>query len=330
MRKILIIFTLFALSTGKLVGQQLPSWSSYYETGFVWNPALTAKWNTAETSVTHRQDWIGFDGAPQYSNVSFQMPFISGYHTKSAFGVFVERDKVGPQEKFGAAMTYNYRFRPQLFGKRDDVLSLGMLVNLAQYRHDLRGSIVFDPTNLTLNTDDVSTLLHPNVGMGAFYISVSDFYAYQKSHFYGGLSINQLLPGPIAKFQGRGDNVALFEIQASRHATLHGGYRHIPFRKPYFYEPSLMVIYVGSSAIHALAHLRYEMMHAFWLAGGVATTGECFAQVGVILDRQSFLKKIVKDGSLRMGIKSSWHLGSVSQLARPGLEFYGAYIFEKE
>jgi type IX secretion system PorP/SprF family membrane protein len=330
MRKILIIFTLFAVSTGQLVGQQLPSWSSYYENGFVWNPALTAKWNNAETSVTHRQDWIGYDGAPQYSNISFQMPFISGYHTKSAFGVFVERDKVGPQEKYGAAVTYNYRFRPQWFGKRDDVLGLGMMINLAQYRFDLSNAVIYDPNSLNINTQDISGVLHPNVGMGAFYISVSDFYAYQKSHYYAGLSINQLIPSPIATFRGRGDNVALLDIQSSLHATLHTGYRYIPFRKRYFYEPSLMIIYGGGRAIHAMAHARYEMMHAFWLAAGGASTGECFAQAGVILDKDSFMKKIVKDGSLRIGLKSSWNLGSIGQLALPGLEFYSAYIFGLE
>ena len=328
MRRVIYLFLILWCSA--LDAQQLPAWSSYYETGFVWNPALTAKWNMAETTVNHRQDWIGFEGAPQYTNISFQTPFISGYHTKSAMGVFVERDKVGPQEKYGAAISYNYRFRPQWFGKRDDVLGLGMLFNIAQYRFNITNAVIYDPGQLAINTQDVSQVIHPNVAMGAFYISVSDFYAYQKSHFYAGLSINQLITSPIATFRGRGDNIALFNIQATRHATLHVGFRHIPFRKPYFYEPSVMVIYGGGHAVHAMAHMRFELIDEFWLAGGLATTGEFFGQAGVILDKYSFLKKVVKDGSLRVGLKASWNLGSVGQLARPGLEFYGAYHFVLE
>ena len=228
--------------------QQLPSWSSYYETGFVWNPALTARWNSNEVSITHRQDWIGFEGAPQYTNISFQHPFISGYNTKSAIGVFVERDKVGPQEKIGAAITYNYRFRPQLFGKRDDVLGIGFLANMSRYQFSLQNETVYDKDQLTVDFSEASTVFNPNVSLGAFYISVSDFYAYQKSHYYVGLSVNQLIPGKIATFQGRSDNVSLTSIQAAMHATMHIGYRHIPFRKKYFYEPNLMVIYL--SLIH--------------------------------------------------------------------------------
>jgi type IX secretion system PorP/SprF family membrane protein len=315
---------------GLVNAQQLPSWSSYYETGFVWNPALTAKWNNSETSLTHRQDWIGFDGAPQYTNISFQLPFIGGYHTKSAMGVFVERDAVGPQEKIGAAVTYNYRFRPQLFGKRDDVLGLGFLANVSRYQFNLQNAVVYDPNSLTIDFSESSTIIHPNVGLGAFYISVSDFYAYQKSHYYAGISFNQLIPGSIARFRGRGDNLSLAEIQSGFHSTLHVGRRYIPFRKKYFYEPNVMIIYGWTKSVMAIAHMRYELMNAFWVAGGLATTGECFGQVGVILDKHSFVRKMVKDGSLRIGLKTSWNIGSVGQLAKPGLEIYSAYIFGLE
>ena len=310
--------------------QQLPSWSSYYETGFVWNPALTAKWNSVETSVTHRQDWIGIDGAPQYSNISFQIPFVSGYHTKSAMGFFVERDVVGPQEKIGGAVTYNYRFRPQFFGKKDDVLGIGFLANLSRYQYNLQNVVVYDKSQLTLDFSQASSVINPNLGIGAFYISVSDFYALQKSHYYAGVSVNQLIPGTLATFKGRADQVSLATIQASLHATMHVGYRYIPFRKKYFYEPDLMVIYGLSKGIHAMAHIRYEMMHSFWMAGGLTTTGESFAQAGVILDKFSFMKSIVQEGSLRIGLKASWNVGSVRRLANAGLEFYGAYVFEVE
>jgi len=329
MKKYFFTF-IIALMCWNANAQQLPSWSSYYESGFVWNPALTAKWNSNELAVTHRQDWIGFEGAPQYTNISFQHPFISGYHTKSALGVFIERDKVGPQEKIGAAITYNYRFRPQFFGKSDDVLGIGFLANLSRYQFSLQNETVYDKDQLTIDFSEASTVFNPNVSLGAFYISVSDFYAYQKSHYYVGLSFNQLIPGKIATFQGRSDNVSLASLQARMHATMHVGYRHIPFRKKYFYEPNLMVIYGVSKSVQAMAHVRYEAMHAFWLAGGVCTTGESFGQAGVILDKWSFAKKLVKDGSLRLGLKASWNVGSVRRIAGAGLEFYGAYIFEME
>lgn len=310
-----------------VAGQQLPSWSSYYETGFVWNPALTAKWNQFEMAFVHRQDWIGFQGAPQYTNISIQHPFISGYYTKSAAGVFLERDAAGPIEKIGAAVTYNYRFRPKLFGKRDDVLGLGFGANVARYQYNPSNAVLFSPDEFNLDLSGISYLIHPNVNLGIFYISVSDFYAYQKSHYYAGMSVNQLVPGKIARFLSRNDNITLAGIQARPHATLHVGYRHIPFRKKHFYEPSLMVLYSPLKSFHAMAHVRYEATHAFWLAGGVASTGEAFGQAGVILDKHSMLKKLVKDGSLRLGVKASWNVGSIRRIGNLGMEVYGAYVF---
>lgn len=53
------------LSFFTLKAQQLPSWSSFFESGFIWNPALTARNQSNEALLTHRQDWLGFEGAPQ-------------------------------------------------------------------------------------------------------------------------------------------------------------------------------------------------------------------------------------------------------------------------
>ncbi|MCZ2100089.1 MAG: PorP/SprF family type IX secretion system membrane protein [Chitinophagales bacterium] len=324
------LFAFLVVLNYSLSGQQLPAWSSFYETGFVWNPALTAKLNAAEVSLTHRQDWLGFKGAPEYTNLSFQMPFRSEFYTKSAIGVFIERDKIGPQEKYGGAVTYNYRFRPQMFGQQEDVLGLGMLFNLSQYRYNISETIVYDPSGLILNLEEGSTVLNPNISLGAFYISVSEFYALQKSHYYVGLSLNQLVPSSLAKFYGRGDNQSLQKIQATPHVMLHTGYRFIPLRSKHFYEPQVMLIYGLEKSIQAMASLRYELIHKFWIAGGVATTGEVFGQAGVILGNQSFMKNVVKDGMLRIGLKSSINIGSIRQIALPGLEFYGAYVFSLE
>ena len=311
-------------------GQQLSSWSSYYETGFIWNPALTAKWNTGEFIATHRQDWLGFDGAPEYSNFSFQLPFIAGYNTKSAIGVFFERDKVGPLEKLGGAFTYNYRFYPRFFGNKDDVFSIGFMVKIGRYQFNIANVVAFDPDRLLINVGEPTSLISPNSGIGFFYNTASDFYAHQKSHYYVGLSLNQLVPSNIVQFTGRSDNLSLARIQSGFHATIHGGYRYIPFRSGHFFEPNLMIIYGLERGIHAMVNLRYELINVFWLAGGIATTGEVFSQLGVVFDNNSILGNMVKNGSLRLGIKTSYQLGKVKVFGAMGFEFYGAYLFELE
>ena len=76
MKQILYIVIIVLGILTSLQAQQRPSWSSFYENGLIWNPALTAKWNRWEVSATHRKEWVGFDDAPAYSTVTFQLPFL--------------------------------------------------------------------------------------------------------------------------------------------------------------------------------------------------------------------------------------------------------------
>ena len=312
------------------MSQQLPSWSSYYETGFVWNPALTARWNATELSLTHRQDWMGFDDAPKYSNVSFQYPFIRGVYleTKAAIGGFIERDVVGPIQKISGALTYNYRFRPQFLGNRRDVLGIGIVANYGWYQVDLSRAKAYDESTLTIDLSEDSRKGVPNVGVGAFYISVSDREAYTKSHYYMGLSLNQLIPNKLAEFNSQGAATGLSAIQSSLHATMHLGYRSVPVRAGYFIEPNLMFIYSLKKGIHAMASFKYEMIDTFWASAGVSTAKEAYGQLGYIFDRNSILQDIVLDGALRVGLKVSYNLGSFRVISGTGVEFYAAYVFE--
>lgn len=273
---------------------------------------------------------MGFDNAPQYTNLSFQYPFVRGrfLETRAAIGGFLERDAVGPLEKIGGALTYNYRFRPQLLGNQRDVLGIGLMASYSRFQIDLSKAVAFDQNTLTVDLSEASDMGAINAGVGLFYKSVSDKEGFTKSHYYLGLSLNNLIPGNMAEFNSRGDFTGLTAIQSSLHATMHLGYRSVPLRAGYFLEPNLMLIYSVRKGIHAMASFRYELIDTFWGAAGISTVGEVYGQLGYIFDRNSVLKNIVKDGSLRMGIKVSYNVGSFRTVAGTGLEFYSAYVFE--
>lgn len=273
---------------------------------------------------------MGFENAPQYTNLSFQYPFFKGrfLETKAAIGGFLERDAVGPLEKIAGAITYNYRFRPQILGNRSDVLGIGLVASYSRFQVDLSKAVAFDQNSLTVDLSEASEKGAPNAGVGLFYKSVSDKEGYTRSHYYLGFSVNNLIPTNMAEFNSRGDFTGLTAIQSSLHATMHLGYRSVPSRAGYFLEPNLMMIYSARKGIHAMASFRYEMIDAFWGAAGISTVGEAFAQFGYIFDRNSILKNIVRDGSLRMGVKVSYNVGSFRTVAGTGLEFYSAYVFE--
>jgi len=303
-------------------GQQLPAWSTFYENGFIWNPALTAKWNSWEASATHRREWQGFEDAPEHVTMSFQMPFLRKF-TKASFGTYIEYDKVGPFTSVNLAGTYTYRIRSRLFGNRDDVLSMGFMGKFGQVRFEPKSLVAFDGLEGEISLkEQSSSVITPNVSIGLFYISVSDFYSF-KSHYYAGVSLNNLVPTTLI-------DVPLGDIRSGLHATVHAGYRHFPRRAKHYIEPNMMIIYGFAKAINVMANVRYEATNRFWMSAGLVSHGEVFGQFGLIFNDRSALKKLVKDGTLRIGIKMDYNVGNYRRLTGFGSEIYLAYLFEME
>jgi len=302
--------------------QQNQSWSSFYEVGFLWNPALTARWNTWEVSALVRKEWTDFENSPESGNISFQYPVIKR-RTVLSFGGYVDYDKVGPFTQGTMAGTIAYKIRPRLFENRDDVLSLGGNVSIQNRRFDPTSAKAFDgiegDRNLIIQE---SNAFSPSLSLGAYYVSVSDFYSF-KSHYYFGLSGNQLIPSKL-DVNGVGD------IIGATNLTAHAGYRHFPKRSPYYVEPNIFVNYSFTKAINVMANLRYERVNRYWFSVGAVSSGELFGQIGFIFNDRSFLGSLVKDGILRIGTRIDYQIAGVGQFAGMGYSAYVAYLFERD
>lgn len=317
------ILFIFSLSSFYLNAQQSPNWSSFYESGFIWNPALTARWNSWELTATSRQEWSGFENAPRYNTIGFQYPFIKNI-VKVSLGTFVEMDRVGPYESLGFGATYAYKIYPKLFGQKDGVLTFGITAKVNQFRFKQDKLIGFDGVgNENFVSDDNDNFLNPNLNFGIFYNSVSDFYAHEP-HFYFGASINNVIPLENKLAQTAG-------WKFLPHINLHGGLRMKPSRRSkYYYEPSIMISYVNSKTMNVMAHIRYEMEQKYWGAIGLVSSGEVFGQIGFIFNDRSVLGWLVQDGILRLGTKIDYSIGSLSQFAGIGYEAFIAYTFSNE
>jgi type IX secretion system PorP/SprF family membrane protein len=315
-----------------LDGQQLASWSSFHETGFVWNPAMTARYTQWEFSGTHRQEWLGFDDAPQVSTVSFQMPFYQNVNISSA-GAYLERDQVGPFENYSFGISYAFKFSPKLQRRGiQDELSIGFSLKGSRYQFNRNILTFFDGNENTIanSLDDTYQSIVPNLSLGVFYSSRNAFQNYNKSFYFAGVSVNQLAPLKAVSIKLPGDNIETWDIRLQPHLLTNVGYRYYPFRAKAFIETNIMSLYSLSNSLHALASCRYEWENSWWLSGGGVTNGEFFVQTGVIFGPKSKLKKIVKDGALRIGVKGDFHAGKLSLYSRTGYEVYLAYTFEVE
>ncbi|MBK8357378.1 MAG: PorP/SprF family type IX secretion system membrane protein [Saprospiraceae bacterium] len=318
--RLFISLLLITISTC-LSGQQIANWSSFYENGFIWNPALTAKWTALDVSLSHQQMWTGFDGAPQYSTLSFQYPFYKyGKSSGAGIGLLIEQDKVGPFAKLGAGLSYSFRLEPQLFGNSEDMLSLGVAVRLGKYSYSPDNVITYDGLANDPNLmNEIDGSIKPNFSAGFYYMSAPSNYALQ-SHYYIGFSVLQGYPTRI---------FSMPELNTQYHMTLHLGYRYFASRRAEsFIEPDIMVIRSGKNNIHAMANIRFEQLNRFWLAGGGATSGEIFVQTGVILNSDSFLGKFVQDGNIRIGVKADYTVGLLAQYGGIGYEAFFNYHFD--
>ena len=320
--KIIVVLSFLCYSTMSQA-QQTASWSSFYENGFIWNPALTARWNAWELSATLRQEWSGFQDAPEYGTVGFQYPFIRN-KIKTTIGAYAETDKVGPYESVGLGGTYTYKLYTGLFGIRDGVLTLGLGAKINQFRFNALNLVSYDgiESDFTIPEDGYK-YYRPNVSFGVFYNSVSDFYSHFP-HFYFGASITNALP--------YGSEIPPYgSWQSVPHVHLHGGMRLKKSKRSDSYvEPSVMVSYAYTKVINVMANVRYEKEQKYWAAIGGVSNGEVFAQAGLIFNDQSVLGWLVNDGLLRIGTKVDYSLGSIGQFAGMGYEAYVAYMFSEE
>lgn len=309
------------MCTMQVYAQQLSQWSSFYENGFMQNPALTARWNTWELSTTYKREWTGFDGGPEVGTIGFQYPFIRRF-TKMTMGAYVSYDRVGPLNTMNYALTYAYKIRTKWFGNRDDVLSFGLKGGLINYRFDPTNLRPYDKPDVDFNALTRQNSFTPNIAGGAYYTSVSDFYSF-KSHYFMGLAVSNVIPSSINTLHND-------FITSVPHVFMHGGYRYFPWRAKYYFEPSLFVTYAYQRPFNAMASCRFEMTDKFWLNGGGSTNGEIFFQTGVIFDKNSIIGSIVQDGILRMGVKADYSLSSLRKYSGIGYEFYMAYLFSNE
>lgn len=329
----LLVVLYCGIFTYKVNAQQLVSWSSFYETGFIWNPALTARYTQWELSGTHRQEWVGYDDAPEITTISFQLPFYQKNFTSSCGGAYVERDMVGPFENYTFSLAYAYKFRPKLLGRGIwDELSIGFSAKASKYQFN-RGKLTFFDSYETLyasTLDESYPSFTPNLSIGVNYSTRNAMQNYHKSYFFCGIAAYQLIPSKLLHIDLPEDRTDSWDITSQPHIFTNLGYRHYIFRSENFIEYNLMAITTMNFANHAMASFKFETGNQWWISGGAVTNGEIFVQTGVIFGPKSKLKKIVKDGKLRIGIKGDFHAGKLALLSRTGYELYMAYTFETE
>lgn len=164
------------LLAGDGLGQHTPLTSQYLFNGLVINPAYAGSRDVLSGTLTHRQQWVGFEGAPVTQTLAVHAPVR---RSPVGLGLMVYNDRIGVSNETGILSNYAYRIRMANKAK----LALGFGAGLSFYRAKWTQVAIVDGSDASF-AGDTRGALRPNFSAGVLY---------QTKNWYAGASVPFLL-----------------------------------------------------------------------------------------------------------------------------------------
>jgi type IX secretion system PorP/SprF family membrane protein len=216
--------------------------SQYMFNGFVTNPATTGSNEIFSFNISHRSQWMGFEGAPKTQILGLNWPLKN---PKTALGILVINDEIGSRSNKSLFLNYAYRIITSS-GK----LSFGLKggVTAGRFKPDDIGN------NEVIFSDKLNNYMLPNFGLGIYY--------YTKS-YYAGASI-PLIFGYKDGSNGQGLTI-YHSMSRYRYYFTAGFSRQI--NNEIKLEPSFLVSFEKTSVI---PEINCNMIYKDVLTGGLS------------------------------------------------------------
>lgn len=198
----LIILAFFAMATVK--AQQLPLYSNYIFTPYVFNPAMSGLNGVTEIAVINKRQWTGVQGAPNTSAIMANGDLSEQKFGWSAYAYNDQTDIVSRSAIYGS---YAYHIK---FSEKNSV-SLGLSAGYMNNAIDHSG----------INVDDVNDpLLYSNLNDGATF-DINFGVMLKLGDFMLGASAPQLLAPPVVYTDNYGGTI---QYQLIRHYIVNTQY----------------------------------------------------------------------------------------------------------
>jgi type IX secretion system PorP/SprF family membrane protein len=160
-----LIFLLACVNS--VFAQQHPMVSQYLFNHTFLNPAYAGSQRAFSSSVHHRRQWWGIDGAPVTSILALDGMLKGG---NNALGMIITHDKIGVTTESELLLNYAYH----LTLTRGHRLSFGLRAGMGHYSANFSNLTLWDPNDPVYNFNITGRLL-PKAGFGAFYYSEKAF-----------------------------------------------------------------------------------------------------------------------------------------------------------
>ncbi len=255
MKQKVLYLAIFLLFGAGAFAQQDALVSQYMFNGLYLNPAYAGSHAYWSSSLTYRNQWVRFDGAPTTFIAAVDGPIPD---KNMGLGFIFMNDCIGVTKQNAFMANYSY----QLKINETDKLAFGINAGVSQFNADLTQLTVWDQDEIFQK--DLTGRLIPKAGLGAYYYS---------KKFYAGLSVPTLLA-----YQDEDGYTFSADLSKSsflrRHYLLTGGYV-IDLKREFKLKPSLLLKYTENAPLQADFNLSVVYKDMIWLGSSFRTEDAC-------------------------------------------------------
>jgi type IX secretion system PorP/SprF family membrane protein len=223
MRAYIIIILTLAYSLNLQAQEKVMLYSHYTFNGLAINPGTAGTYGMLSTSLSHRSQWIGFEGAPSYNVFAVHTPLKN---SRTGIGFLTLNESAGLRKQTG--LYFNYAHRLSLGG---GILSMGLKAGLSMGAYEQVETGYDD----FLYNENALKYVVPNFGLGVFYYT---------SKFHAGISV----PSILGYNAGSNGEIVPYHDFSKYACYLTAGYK-MPVGTDWKVYPSVFMKYEKSSGI---------------------------------------------------------------------------------
>jgi type IX secretion system PorP/SprF family membrane protein len=237
---------LLMLMTVSLSAQQDPQYNLYQFNPLVINPAYAGARDALQVIGAHRQQWLGFPGAPVTSCLSVHAPVFG---RKLGVGLTVVNDEIGPRNVISAYGNIAYILKIS----EDMKLSFGVNAGYNRYQ--------FNFTEISFKNGEAPAELYQNVTPGT--LDLNSGLLLRSKSFFVAVSASHLNNPNVYTYQPAATSAGEFTYKLRTHYFVMAGYSFILGDNAVF-APTVMFKSLGT-VNSADANMNFLLYKKLWV-----------------------------------------------------------------
>lgn len=321
------LWALLSIICGNAVAQQQPHYTQYVMNQYIINPAITGIESYTDIKLSHRHQWVGFEGAPITSYFTAHKSFggsnmkatATGYSSDGAanargknywdqytaadphhgIGLQIVNDRMGPLSNLSAQLTYAYH----LGLTEQTSISAGVGLGINQMTIDA-GKINWQHTVVDPSVYTTGQLgkVRPNISAGVYLYSAK---------FFLGASMLNVVPQRV---EYADSSVKLRQNNVIPHSFLTGGVRLL-LGDDFNLIPSVMVKYMSPVPTQVEFNAKLQYRDFLWVGASYRSTDAIAGMLGLSLSNK-----------LMMGYSYDYTASNLNNFSRGSHEFLLGFV----